>query len=820
MRRALIAGALALGGGLAGGLGVASAWPALASNLRPCLDVGIPPGLPFEWEQPAREPTESLKMRAPAAAPDPGATRLRQARVESHSRPRIYAERTTAMGYARVTTVDILTHFSWDEGPQVELVDKPLGRSATGAAPGPETSGAYPPAMTLDLYWVSLAMYLRALLHPNQISEGESLERLVEMGYPALCVLHDLGQRPIVKSTNGYVQNMAAAQARLEAWQATLRKRVGPLPAKRPRALGADEPERALLLRVTADDLAGGYASSIDPDFGARILSLPVEEALPLLLAYATPHTHDLLRRNATTLLGSYASPEAKAALELLVKSCDDEVTRLRAFAALARQGSPEATQVALQNARRVPALVAVNTLGLLRAREGSSLALKLLRKGSADEVALALRALGRMGDADKQVLKAIERKVKALRKLNPQQLYEVPAFRADVPDTPFARRDGLIQLGLIALARLGDTAAQEAVLKLLSEEPPDTPTGRDPLASRGTFGTFSVSSLAFLVESLEYLGEPGQARLRLILADRVCDVGLRLAAWRALDRSQADTSEEVLALLKDGQVAVRAEALRRQALSDPGEARSAALRILRQGAAANSQEQIAAADILGVPSAGKREGAPAQVIMNGAQLYAAPNAQSKLLTPVPIASLTVFGEAQAGWYEAEYAPRGAPAQRGWIKASFLRVDLESTPDKVLAKALGAVPPRASAPAPGSAPGGGNPTLVIEHPLGEALARALGNHDTPAARAALATFLQDEGQAPAARAAAAAALSQSASPEAKAALRAGLGAREGWVRYACARALRHQGVALEVFCDWVYGSEAELAAARAQLAGK
>ena len=131
-----------------------------------------------------------------------------------------------------------------------------------------------------------------------------------------------------------------------------------------------------------------------------------------------------------------------------------------------------------------------------------------------------------------------------------------------------------------------------------------------------------------------------------------------------------------------------------------------------------------------------------------------------------------------------------------------------------------ATPRRTRSPAPGSAPGGGNPTLVVEHPLGEALARALGNHDTPAARAALASFLQDEGQAPAARAAAAAALGQSASPEAKAALREGLAAREGWVRYACARALRHQGSALETFCDWVYGSEAELQAARAQLAGK
>ncbi|MBL4850039.1 MAG: hypothetical protein JKY65_31305, partial [Planctomycetes bacterium] len=746
------------------------AWGPTHAQFLPCLDVGVPPGLPFEWEQPGREPTQSLhipKRKAPEG--DPSATRIRKVGRITESRPRIYTERTTAMGYARVTTVDILTHFQWAEGPKTDLVDTPTsGRIVTGAGrPGPETAPGYPPKITLDVYWLTMAMYLRALLHPNQISDAESLERLVEMGFPSMCVLHDLSLRPISNKTNQYVQNMALAKQRLARWQKVLRKRVGPLPPKKPRSLTAEDPERNMLLRVAADDLAAGYSSALDPNFAGRILSLPIEEGAPLLLAYSTPSVHPLLRRNATSLLGGYRGPRVRAALEILVTSSNDDVTQLRAFAALGRQGSPEARKVALARAKNVPAVVAVHTLGLLRAPEGSKLALRLLRKGSADQTMVAIRALGRMGNDHKRVLSALKSKVKKLRKIAPKKLWEPAAFRADVPDKISARRDTLVQLGWIALARLGDAKSKKMVFAVLRADPKAAGpnpifAGRNPLAARGTFGAFAVPTLSFLVESLEHLGEEGQTALRKVVSDRVCDTGLRLAAWRALDRCRADTGEIAKALLDDGKVAVRADALRRHAIHDPSAARKVAMTLLSRGLSDNAQELIAAADLLAAsPGDAKTAGVLAQVLRRGVSLYAAPNRASKKLCNVPTIKILVFGVAKAGWIEAEYSAAGQATIRGWVQANMVRVDPgAASPDAVLAKVLMAVPavaPTAKAPV-GATPGRtGNPTLVIQHPLGQAVARALAGYDTDASRKALADYLAKEDQAPQARAAAAAA---------------------------------------------------------------
>lgn len=826
MRKAVVVGALALS--LTLGAGAAWAWSPARVPILACLDVGIPPGLPFEWEQPGREPTQSLHIpKAKVEEGDPSATKIRRAGPLTESRPRIYTERTTAMGYARVTTVDILTHFQWAEGPQTDLVETPTGRVATGPAPGPETLPAYPPKVTLDVYWVSMALYLRALLHPNQISDVESLERLVEMGFPAMCVLHDVGLRPITKSTNTYVQNMDLAKKRLKRWQGVLRKRVGPLPPKKPRALLAKDPERNMLLRVAADDLAAGYASALDPNFAGRVLSLPIEEGAPLVVAYATPNAHALLRRNATSILAGYRGPAVRKALESLVISSDDDVTRLRAFAALGRQGSAEARKVALARAKHVPAVVAVHTLGLLRAPEGSKLALKLLRKGNADETMVAIRALGRMGDDNKKVLGALKKKVKKLRKLDPKKLFELAAFRADVPDTVHMRRDTLVQLGWIALARLGDADSKKKVLALIEMEPAAPGggrpfAGRNPLAARDTFGAFLVPTLAFLVESLEYLGPEGEAALRTIVADRICDTGLRLAAWRALDRVRADTAALAKAMLDDGKVAVRADALRRHAIADPKDARKRAKTLIQRGPSDNAQELIAAADLFsGGAGAAKDAGTPAQVIRRGAKIHAAPDPASKSLCSVPTIKILVFGEAKAGWIEAEYTPREGTTLRGWIRSNMVTVDTTAaSPDTLLAQLLGKVPPVAElakapkTPTPGRS---GNPTLVIQHPLGQAIAKALAGFQSEVSRKALADYLAQEDQAPAARAAAAAALASSRDKSSRAALVKGLSAKDGWVRYASFRALRHQGATLEAFCDWVYGDEAARNAATAKL---
>ena len=201
--------------------------------------------------------------------------------------------------------------------------------------------------------------------------------------------------------------------------------------------------------------------------------------------------------------------------------------------------------------------------------------------------------------------------------------------------------------------------------------------------------------------------------------------------------------------------------------------------------------------------------------------MHAAPNRASKKLCSVPTVKLVVFGEAKGGWIEAEYTPRGEKKVRGWIQSNLVQVDASAaSPDTLLAQLLGKVPPLAEpAKAPQNpTPGlGGNPTLVIQHPLGEALAKALAGFDNEVSRKALADYLAQEDQAPQARAAAAAALASSRDKASRQALLKGLEARDGWVRYASFRALRHQGASLETFCDWVYGEESLRRAAIAKL---
>ena len=817
-RLRVLAGSLALCG-LA--LASSAASPLSPLPFVPCLDVGIPPGLPFEWEQPSRPVTGSLRMRAAQAKLDPNTTRIRSGR-QVESRPRVFVEKTTAMGYARVTTVDILNHFNWNEGPKTDLVRRPTGgRTVTGSQLGEKVSAAYPPGIPLDLYWLSFAIYLRELLHPNLVSDVESLERLVEIGYPALCVIHDLGGQPVAQAaSNGYVQNAQAAKVRLERWQKVLAKRVGGLPPSVPRALTHDDPERAMLLRLAAEDLAAGYASSVDATFAGRLRSLPAGEGQELLIAYAGPSTHPLLLRNAVALLGAYPTPAAQKALERVVSQSKDDVARLRAYMALARHGSDEARAAAVNELKSVSPHAALHVLGLLRAPEGVKLGLKLVKRGSYEDRLTAVRALGRIGDADKKVKRALERALKAALKTDPSKLYERPAWKADVPDPVEARRDTLAQMCLVALARLGDEESQERVLGLL-QAPAPAPAGgarpfanRDPIAAYETFGRFLVPTLAFLVESLERMGPPGEARLRVVLEDRICDAGLRLAAWRALDRLGADTQALAQSLSTQGrQPALRAEALRRWAESGASAAFTRANAVLAQGANASQIERMAAAQVIGTHKGELPR--QAMVIRRGGAIHAAPTRASKVVGSLPLSTrVDLVGEEEQGWLEVRFTPRGGKEVSGFAEKRFLNPEGKPR-DVLLADALKAAKRVARPPQPPNAPKpaiNGNPTIEVTHPLAEELAAVLGGFDTPATRAALIELLGDATQPPTARGAAAAALASSREAEVRRALQQALGAEEGWVRYCAFRALRHLG-AQAPFCDWIFGDDAARAEA-------
>src|SRR5581483_2052934 len=104
-------------------------------------------------------------------------------------------------------------------------------------------------------------------------------------------------------------------------------------------------------------------------------------------------------------------------------------------------------------------------------------------------------------------------------------------ALLADVPDTPLLKVTCLLEMAIVALAKLGDEPAKKDLWKLLDGEAPEVVprkkrrpgAAQAPVASKGTFGSLHVPCLVLLVETLPSLGEPGKKRLLTIAGDTVC---------------------------------------------------------------------------------------------------------------------------------------------------------------------------------------------------------------------------------------------------------------------------------------------------------
>jgi HEAT repeat protein len=766
-----------------------------------CLDVAVPPSLPFEWETPLRRPTGWATLPAEPEAPEPvddGATRTRGPDLgASRVRPAAEVEKTTAMGYARITTVDIMAHLNWREGPQPGLVELPLAdRKVTGGGRGPETRAAYPPPIEQDLYWLSLALVLRSFIHPNLISEFESLERLVEMGAPALAVLHDISK-----------QSFASGKPVVQRWLGELTKQVGPLPRAKPRALTSDDPEQAMLLRLIGDELADGWALSLNAEFAAHTLALPPAEVAPLLARYAGDDVHPLLRRNAVALLGSYRSLAVEEALLDALRDDRDAVISLRAALALARVGNPAAVDVLKKRLKSLPKLTSLHLLGLTRSPEAIKPALKLLKSSQADELLIAARALGRTGVPDAKVIKALTKLTKALAKGPDERWFEPAVMPSTIqPDRPSAKRDLVVEVCLISLARLGDDWGQAQLFKRLDRLPEEDPNGgfnRSPVAARETFGQVSVPAIGYLVETLEHLGGEGQARLRAIVEDAVCEASVRLAALRNLERVAGRDHALLEALLKDRNVLVRATAL--GALAGRPAADAHARRVLEAGAANNGQELIKAAEITAqsaLPGRGE--------LTTQAALRESAGEAGKLIQQLPPkSSVTITGK------EGDYFAVTFGAKQGFVLSAALK--LTDWPADRLASCLAKLdtnkptPPR---PQPGAGMAG-NPTLEVRPPLAEHLCVALGEAGGEAAEKALVRYLTLRTHPDSARGAAAVALGRLGTPGALTALVETLGDPAPWVRYCAFRGLRHTAQGEVPFVDWIYGDDAARAAGAA-----
>ncbi|MCO5166042.1 MAG: HEAT repeat domain-containing protein [Planctomycetes bacterium] len=780
---------------------------AAAPLARADLDVGVPPGTPLEWDLPQRRPTSSLRVPEPEGPPPDGPGTRERGRLETRARPAVTPERVTPMGYARITTFDILGHIDW-RGPEPQDRDlRPAtapGRARTGGGrEGPETAAAYPPPVPADLYWLTFAFLLRELMHPMLVSRPETLERLVELGPPALAVLVDLEQQPL------------QGKGVLEAWVRAVSPRIAPLPRARPRALASDDPREAMLLRLAADELAAGWPHALAP-FAPRLLALPPEEAVPLLARYATEGGHPLLRQNAAALLGGYRGPGVVAALERAARD-PDGVTRLRACLALGRTGSEEARKAVLERARDLGP-TAVFLLGALRAPDGVDLGVRLLRGGAVDDALVALPALGRMGVASREATRALDQALGALERTKPEAFFTPPVYQPDVPDPVDARRTVLLQLCRLAQARLGDEQARADVLRLLAAtpEPPERGFRRAPVAAPTTFGAFLVPTLAVVVETLERMGEDGRARLRVVARDALCEPALRLAALSALARLRDEHLEAVLdALVLDPEALVQAAALEALAARAPARALERARTVIgggpRSGAVA-----VVAARLLG--AAGERPATawpcPGEV-RGGASVRAGEElGAAVLLRPRHGLRAVVLGEA------GDLTRPLYRVQVGGVEGFVLRNAVTLLPRRgttttdQLAAALDTwVRARRTAPAPQAPARSGGGVVEAPAPVIETLLLELGRVGTPQAEGVLRAHLADA--AAPERWAAAIALGRFGTPAALRALAEALGDADGWVRYCAYRGLLHTAgrEGLDVFADWLYGAAADRAEA-------
>lgn len=490
-----------------------------ASAPRRDLDVGIPPGSPTTWGQrlPALTPGRS-PLFAPTTGPRaaPGGTVAQMAqRPPDLSVP-------TSFGAVRILTWDLMAHLQWIKGRTV-----PTGPT-TGIAKGE----AKLPQPGSGLYWISTAAFLRLLLHPQLVSETETIAHLFEIGEPVLGVL-----------------DAAAAEKALEPAISILRKGIGgkrrgffPLPGKGPRD--------GMLRRWVAEELVAAHPYDPESAFGQRLFWF-AEDLRPHLELYLS-HPDPFLRRNATAALARYATSESIETMAHLGATSDDPVVLTRALASLGNTGllgSPAPLVARLEKSGGDP--VAEAALAQCLGRVGASQAVPHLlqiarqarRAGQSDRLLAAMTALARLpaGASGDDVVTFAEQILTIVRKAPdhfgvPREPSAPVADRADV-----ARHRGevMAQLALIALARADkSTERTKALLELLQ------PQASARRLNAGMGSIHPPAMMAF-VEVLPWLGAAGQQTLERIADSQDVEEILRATALRlmpARERSRRAT--------------------------------------------------------------------------------------------------------------------------------------------------------------------------------------------------------------------------------------------------------------------------------------
>ena len=484
--------------------------PAARTRRARDLDVAIPPGSALAWGD-----------AFPVTRPFRPLVRRESGRERSRSQGRFEPRAASAHGMVRITTWDLRNYLRW-----VGMVASEGSTSRRSRLePHPEGGDGR--------YWVSLAPFLRTLLHPARVLEPEVVAHLVELGEPVREVL------PVVRS-EGALRGLASRVGELLGEEAAGRVDPGAGTWASP----AEGARQGMLARFVLEELLAHEPYDPEDAFGER-LSYLAEEALPALVRYAE-HPELPVRRRAVAALGRYRSGAERVLVRLAGRSADP-VVRLRAIAALGRVGTRHDVVplvAVLAEAREPYVIVALaHLMGRLRVPESAPVLLEQARTAAdrrreALPALLAALAAVPLGAEREEVLEFAERLGRKARS-------EPRSFRSgqgsfpqvDQKDPVQARGILVDQLCAIVLLRQGKRDEDVRRRFLHAHRPRE----HAMLRTSSLLASIEPRARGLYVSSLSLLGAEGDGLLTAIADDPSVDPELRVLALRDLTWEQRE---------------------------------------------------------------------------------------------------------------------------------------------------------------------------------------------------------------------------------------------------------------------------------------
>ncbi|MBI4566527.1 MAG: HEAT repeat domain-containing protein [Planctomycetes bacterium] len=462
------------------------------------LDVVVSAGSPLDWLADIPRPVPTFDRTA--AKESDRATRVEE---PPHIRAR------DIFSFARITTIDLIGEIPW-------TVIRPQTKHAVGA---------YPPAVTDDVLWLALAVFLRKLLHPVQVNDLEAFEYLTYLGEPALAAA-----------------GMATSETGLRETIRALKKAVSPLPPWPPEVEAGESPLESMMLRLTVEDLVVAHPFSFDQKFAGRI-SLLGDEPIPYVIR-ASRSPHSFLRRNAAVMLGRYQDARCLERLRELLREETDPCVLARVVEALARRRDTASAGIfkgRLRGAQdRSFAASLIRGLGLLGDRTAVP-AIIAVCEGVPRDFDIQVTGLTALARIAPPPSPDVERFLKRVGLRVPED--PTPRYAPVTPDAANSRETLIGQLIHLVKAAQGDSPSQVALLLSVHKARKDlaeqAAAGRR--LYRGMLARFNPQVVYALLEILARFAK-GVEILHDIASDPREDVVVRVHAL--IEFAKADSAE------------------------------------------------------------------------------------------------------------------------------------------------------------------------------------------------------------------------------------------------------------------------------------